>query len=237
MRLRPLCFSTVMILCFWGNLPLLTTAAVWKAAGEIGFVHFYAEMKEEEDLVTVLLRIENHSKVESFKVTRFFVQMTDASNQRVRPVTADEVVSGYLKQLRELLPRHAAEIDSILGEIRADFPQEKIVEVYGRLKEYMRQGRPVTWRTELENWLLGKRQSNEADIAKADQIIEKIGILAKNYFWPTEIAPDSNYTGVVFFRKPMQQPVNIFFQVGEEFIGTQMRIVIGDEKGQTVFNP
>ena len=203
--------------------------AVWKASGQIGFTDFYAEMSDEKDPVMVQLRIENRSQVSRLMVSRHFVQLTNAENNRMRPVTADEMASDYLKHLRILLPRHALEIDQILNDIQADFPQEKIVEVYGRLKKYMKQGRPIKWRCQLENWLLGKPLSQLQEIQEAERIIEKIGWLAENYFWPTEIAPDTVYTGLVFFERPARQPPRVYFQMGEDFLGKTMSLAEGDK--------
>ncbi|MBN1594371.1 hypothetical protein JW933_00445 [candidate division FCPU426 bacterium] len=218
----------LLFLCLPGFGPAAATAAVWKAAGEIGLATFYAEMKDGKEPVAVLLRIENHSKEESLSISRDFVYMLDGGKKYVRPVSADEMVSGHLKRLRTLMPQHALEIDAILGEIQADFPQEKIVEVYGRLQEYMKRGRPITWRTSLENFLLGRRQSSEKDIVEAQQVIEEIGLLSKNYFWPNDIPPDSQYTGMVFFKKPLQEPASIYFKIGNEYIGTVMQITAGE---------
>lgn len=220
----------IIAFLFWpAGLSGLSEAAKWKAGGVIGFSHFFAEMDDHQEPVTVLIRIENHSSRNMLEITRHFVQLTDAKNQRIRPISADEVVSDHLKKLRDLMPQHAEEIDMLLGEIRADFPQEKIVQVYARLKEYMRQGRPITWRTGLKNLLLGKKSSGAKDIVRAEMLIEKIGAHSKNYLWPTEVAPGANVTGIVFFKKAIHQPVNIFFQQGSDFIGTRMRIVAGDK--------
>ncbi len=206
--------------------------AVWKASGQIGFTDFYAEMNDEKDPVMVQLRIENRSQVSSLRVSRYFVQLTNAENNRMRPVTADEMASDYLQRLRILLPRHAREIDQSLSDIQADFPQEKIVEVYGRLKKYMRQGRPIKWRCQLENWLLGKPPSKLQEIQEAEGLIEKIGRLAENYFWPTQIAPNTVYTGLVFFERPARQPARVYFQMGEDFLGRTMSLAAGDKPGQ-----
>ena len=206
--------------------------AVWKASGQIGFTDFYTEMNDEKDPVMLRLRIENRSQVSSLRVSRHFVQLTNADNNRMRPVTADEMASDYLKRLRVLLPRHAQEIDQSLRDIQADFPQEKIVEVYGRLKKYMKQGRPVKWRCQLENWLLGKPSSQLQEIQEAERLIEKIGRLAGNYFWPTEIAPDTVYTGLIFFERPLQHPPRVYFQMGEDFLGKTMSLAAGDKPGK-----
>lgn len=203
-------------------------AALWEMTGRIGHIQAYAQMEDTDDPLIVLLRVENISDLESVKVSRHFVQMTDSEKQRVRPISADEVVSEYLQTLRQHMPQHAREIDMLLGEIQADFPQEKIVEVYSRLKKYMAEGKPITWRTNLENTLLGKRHATKEDFAAAEILIEKIGKLSKNYFWPTNIAPDSNYTGMVFFEKTFKYPVTIYFQVDEDFIGAPMKIIRGD---------
>jgi hypothetical protein len=211
-------------------IPAVVRAAIWKASGEVGLITFFAEMNDERDPVTVLLRIENHSKITSFSVSRYFVQMTDADNHLIRPVSGDEIVSGYLRRLRKLMPRNENEIDGLMGEIRADFPQQKIVEVYGRMKEYMNHGRPVGWRSQVQNFLTGKQASQQAQLQEADTLIEEIGGLAKNYLWPNDIAPDTTYTGVVFFDRPVKQPANIFFQVGEQFIGTKMILTESDKK-------
>jgi hypothetical protein len=228
MQKRWLCVS--ILLLAMGMLPRLSVGAKWEASGEIGFSHFFAEMDDQVDPVTVLIRVENHSQQDLLKITQHFVQMTDAKNQRIRPVSVDEVVSDHLAKLRELMPQHAEEIDVLLGEIRADYPQEKIVQVYARLKKYMRQGRPITWRTGLKNMLLGKKSSNAQDIKQAEFLIEEIGTLSKNHLWPTDVAPETNVTGMVFFKQTIHHPVNIFFQQGADFIGTRMHIVAGDKK-------
>ncbi|MCD4814517.1 hypothetical protein K8S19_12605 [bacterium] len=225
-KVRILFFGSLLTLAVW----VPGHAAVWEMTGQIGLIQVYAQMEDTEDPITVLLRVENIAELESFKVSRDFVLMKDSESTQIRPISADEVVSGYLQELRTLMPQHAPEISDILGEIRADFPQEKIVEVYGRLKKYMQIGKPITWRTNLENYLLGKRHSTRADFQAAEKIIEKIGVLSKNYFWPTEIAPDAQYTGIVFFESSFKHPVTIFFQIGKNFIGAPMQIIHGDKK-------
>ena len=219
----------VFFFFFLGSLNLPVWGAVWQGSGEIGLITFYAEMDDTKDCIQLMLRIENNSKLKSIKVSRFFVQMTDGENNRLRPITADELVAEKLKRMRRLLPQHALEINQLLVEIKADFPQEKVVEVYGRLKKYMQRGRPISWRTWIENFLLRKKASKNSEVLEAKKLLQEIGYLAKNYFWPQDIAPDNIYTGIVFFEKPNKFPPSVFFQIGEKFIGAKMRIVKGDK--------
>gem|GEM_PF-4792311 len=224
-------WSLGLFLAAW-MVSLPAAAAVWKADGQVGFIHFFVEMHDEQDPVTVLLRIENHSKVQSFSVSRYFVQMTDSDNQLVRAVSGDEVVSNYLRRLRQLMPQNEHEINELLGGIRADYPQEKIIEAYGRLKGYMQKGRPVGWRSQVENWFMGRPGSKSQQLQEAEGLIEAIGDLGKNYLWPNDIAPDASYTGMVFFERPVKQPVSIYFQMGEQFLGTKLVLAESDEKSK-----
>lgn len=202
--------------------------AIWEVSGNIGFSGFYAEMNDAEDIVTLFVRIENHAGLQGLEITPYFVQMTDANKNRCRPVTADEVVSDYLDKLRILLPQHQQDIDMLLEEIQADFPQEKIVKVYAKLKGYMKEGRPITWRAGLENTLLGKRHSTNSDIEKAEVIIEKINDLSNTYFWPGNIPPGESKTGILYFKRPVKNPASLFIQVGDDFLGLPFEVKKSD---------
>lgn len=207
-------------------------AAVWKAEVQLGMADIYAEMNDDADPAVVLIRVENHSKTESVSVSRYFVQMTDGQNRPVRPVTADDLVSERLRKLRRLMPENVREIDALVGEIQADYPQEKIVSVYARLKQFVSQGRPTGWRTHVENWLLGTRSASSRELLTAEDVIEDIGNVSRNYLWPRDVAPDSVYTGTVFFERPLQDPASIFFEMNRKFLGkpmTQVRAKIGGE--------
>jgi hypothetical protein len=206
--------------------------AIWKTRATLGLVDIYVEMNDREDPVTVLLRVENHSLVEQLPITARFVQLTDGDQKWLRPVGAEEVVSGYLEQIRHQLPRSAREIDARLMEIKADYPQEKLVRVYGELTNYLQQDRPLTWRTQLENWLLARRASRPEEIQSAGELVERIGKLSQSYLWPTEVAPGATVTGMLFFRRPLKQPAHIYFQIGktgQEFFGATLELAASDE--------
>jgi hypothetical protein len=200
------------------------SAAIWKATGQIGLLNVDAELRDEQAPVMVFIRIENQSKLAPIAVSNAFVQMTDGKNQRLRPVTPDELVSEHLQKLRQLMPQDVPELNDILGNIQADYPQEKIVAVYGRLKQYLEQGRPRGWRTDLQNWLVGSRASSTDELREASVIVEEIGRLAENYLWPRDVAPQGIYTGLVFFEKPTAEPPSIYFQLGDKFIGTAFKL-------------
>jgi hypothetical protein len=219
-----------VLLLLLGLLALGTAAraAVWKSTGQIGLTGFAAEVDDSKNPMTVAIRVENHSKLQAVSVSRYFVQMTDGGNKPLRPVTADEIVSDRLQKLRELLPQNVNEIDKMMGEIQADYPQQKIVDVYGRLKQFMAQNRPTGWRSSVENWVAGKRYSTDDELKAAQVIIEEIGGVAKNYLWPRDVAPDTVYNGVVFFERPPQDPLHIFFEIDHQFLGTAMTLDSGD---------
>lgn len=194
----------------------------WKTSAQIGSMHLEAELDDDHDPVSVRVQVENQSGRESVHVTRSFVALVDAEQQPLRSVPADEIVSDRLKTLRTLLPQYAQDVDLILGEIRADYPQEKIVSVYGKLKAYMSQGRPVNFRAQVENWITGKRGSQPNEVRQADALIEEIGLLGKDYFWPNDIPPLGIYRGVVYFERPAHWPPSVYFQVGDRFLGVKL---------------
>lgn len=210
----------ILVLPFFSGTSV--SAATWKASGQIGLVEVFAQLEDNQTPMAVLIRAENHSRLAKVEISRYFVQMTDAENRPLRPITADDLVSERLEKLRQLLPRQALDIDAIIGDIRADYPQEKIVEVYGRLQKYLDQGLPITWRSSLENWLLAKPASTAKDEEEAGKLIKDIGDLGRNYLWPRDLAPDSTYTGVVFFEQTSRHPASIFFEINHQFIGMRM---------------
>jgi hypothetical protein len=216
---------TAGCLLAWGTAPL---AAVWKSTGQIGFTGFAAQVDDSKNPMIVDIRVENHSKLAAVSVSRFFVQMTDGDNKPLRPVTADEIVSARLQKLRELLPQNVNEIDQMMGQIQADYPQQKIVDVYARLKQFMSQNRPTGWRSNFENWVAGKRYSTDEELKQAQGIIEEIGSVAQNYLWPRDVAPDTVYTGLVFFERPPKDPLHIFFEIDKQFLGNAMTLDSGD---------
>lgn len=199
-------------------------ATVWKATGELGLTTVYAQLDDSTNPAQVQVRVENHSQLAGLKISRNFVQLLDAEGLRQQPCPADELVGDKLEKLREWLPQYAREINQLLSEIRADYPQQKIVEVYGRLQSYLDQGRPMEWRTQLENLLLAKRPSKPEEIQAARLEVASIGELAKNYLWVNELAPDSQVTGVLYFERPTKLPPQIYFQVGERFLGMRMAL-------------
>ncbi|NTV52775.1 MAG: hypothetical protein HGA76_07170 [Candidatus Firestonebacteria bacterium] len=226
-RLRRLTFFAVLACGLaWSA---AADAAVWKSSGQIGLTGFAAEADDSKQPMTVAIRVENHSKLAAVSVSRYFVQMSDGEKKLLRPVTADEIVSDRLQKLRELLPQNVREIDHMMGEIQADYPQQKIVDVYARLKQFMAQNRPTHWRSNLENWILGKRYSTDAELTQAQVIIEEIGDVAKNYLWPRDIAPDTVYTGLVFFERPPKDPLHIYFEIDHQFLGNTMALDSGDK--------
>jgi hypothetical protein len=221
---------TIFILCLL--LPALPVrAAVWKATVEVGGLVVYAELNDATDPVVALIRVENRSKLKSIPISEYFVQMVDGEGRRLRPVTADDVVSEHLERIRSLLPRYASELDRLVGSIRADYPQEKIVTAYARLRNYFSQGRPVGWRAQVESWLLAKRESTPAEVQAAQQEIEAIGEISRNYLWPRDLAPQATYTGTLYFERSAKDPVSIYFQVGEDFLGTKMTLASGAQPG------
>jgi len=199
-------------------------ATLWKVNGKVGLATFSAQMDDRQDPVTVMIRLDNLALVNPLDVTSYFIQMTDANHELCRQVSADEIVSEDLDQLRQLLPQNEKDIDALLENIRADFPQEKIVKVYARLKQYMAKGHPIQWRAQVENFLLGKRPSTASDIQKANRLIESIGALSHNYFWPGSIAPGDSKTGILFFKRPVKQPASLFIQVGTDFLGLPFEV-------------
>lgn len=199
-------------------------STTWEVKGKVGFLNFYAEMDDSQNPVPVLLRLENSALIEALTITPYFVLLTDANRQPSRAVTADEIVSDYLDELRELLPQHQADIDLMLREIQADFPQEKIVKVYATLKAYMADGRPISWRANLENFLLGKNASQKQDVKRAEQLIEAIGTLSKNYLWPGQIAPGESRTGLLYFKRPVKHPAHLYIQVDRDFLGLPFEV-------------
>jgi len=207
---------------------LTAHAAVWKSTGEIGLTGFSAEVDDSKKPMTVAIRVENHSKLTAVSISRNFVQMTDGENKPLRPVAADEIVSERLHKLRELLPQNVNEIDQLMGQIQADYPQQKIVDVYAHLEQFMAQNRPIGWRSSLENWAAGKRYSSDEDLKQAQVLIEEIGGVAKNYLWPRDVAPNTVYTGLVFFERPPKDPLHIFFEIDHQFLGTAMVLDSGD---------
>jgi hypothetical protein len=84
------------------------------------------------------------------------------------------------------------------------------------------------WRSSLENWAGGKRYSSDEDLKQAQVLIEEIGGVAKNYLWPRDVAPDTVYTGLVFFERPPKDPLHIFFEMDHQFLGTAMVLDSGD---------
>jgi hypothetical protein len=80
----------------------------------------------------------------------------------------------------------------------------------------------------VENWVAGKRYSTDDELKAAQVIIEEIGGVAKNYLWPRDVAPDTVYNGVVFFERPPQDPLHIFFEIDHQFLGTAMTLDSGD---------
>jgi len=218
---------TLLLLCW----PISSArAAIWKADVQLATVDIYAEMNDDTDPVVVLIRVENHSKTESVSVSRYFVQMTDGQNRPVRAVTADDLVSERLRRLRRLMPQNVHEIDALVGEIQADYPQEKIVSVYARLKQFFAQGRPTGWRTHVENWLLGTRYGSPKELRTTEDVVEDIGDISRNYLWPRDVAPDSVYTGTVFFERSIQDPASIFFEMNKQFLGKPMTLAKGKNR-------
>lgn len=197
-------------------------AAVWTATVQLGTLSVSAELNDATDPVVVLVRVENLSKLKSVPVSEHFVQMQDGAGRRLRPVSADDVVSDHLQRIRELLPQQARELDRLVGSIRADYPQEKIVTVYARLRNYLDQGCPVGWRTQVENWVLARRASTPEDLKAAQLEVERIAWVSRNYLWPRDVAPQAVYTGTLYFERSAQDPVSIFFQVDKDFLGTKM---------------
>jgi hypothetical protein len=216
----------MVLACCWGS--LVTHAATWKADGEIGMLGFGAEVDDSKNPMPVLVRVENHAKLASTSISRYFVQMTDGDNKPLRAVTADELVSERLQRLRKLLPQNINEIDAMMGEIQADYPQQKIINVYARLKHFMTQNRPTGWRTRFENWVSGTRFSSDEELKQAQVLIEEIGSISQNYFWPRDLAPNAVYTGVLFFEHAPVDPMHIFFEVDRQFIGTSMKLISSD---------
>ncbi len=213
--------------------PLTSEATTWKVNGKIGLAAFTAQMDDSRDPVMVMIRLDNQALVNPLNITSYFVQMTDANRELCRQVSADEMVSDDLDQLRRLMPQHEKDIDELLASIRADYPQEKIVKVYAQLKRYMDKGRPIQWRAKVENFLLGKPPSSGSDIQEANRLIESIGELSHNYFWPGSIAPGESKTGILFFKRPVKQPASLFLQVGTDFIGLPFEV----EKSNHDLNP
>ncbi len=228
MKLRTLIRLSVLSTAWLAAAVFPAQAATWKANGQIGMIGFAAEMDDGKNPVTVFIRVENHSKLSPVTISRYFVQMTDGDNKPLRPVTADEIVSDRLHRLRSLLPQNVNEIDTMMGEIQADYPQQKIVAVYARLKQFMTQNRPTGWRTRLENWFAGTKFSTDEELKQAEVLIEDIGALAQTYLWPRDVTPDTVYTGVVFFERVPKDPKHIFFEIDHQFIGTTMVMVDGD---------
>ncbi len=93
---------------------------------------------------------------------------------------------------------------------------------YARLKNYLDQGRPLSWRTQVENLLLARRASTPEDLQAAQQEVERIGWVSRNYLWPRDVAPQAVYTGTLYFERSSRDPVSIFVQVDKEFLGTKM---------------
>jgi hypothetical protein len=197
-------------------------AAIWKAEGEIGWMAITAEMDDSQNPVQVTVRIENRSQRDKLTISRYFVQMIDGEQHPVRPVAADEIVSEHLQELRQLLPENVHEIDALLGDIRADYPQEKIVAVYGKLKTFMDQGRPQDWRSTILNWVSGVPSSQQTQHQKAQDIIEEIGVISQQFLWPRDVAPQGIYNGVVYFERPVKNPPSIFFEMNKKFVGLKM---------------
>jgi hypothetical protein len=223
MKLRPLLMALVV---FAGGPAVPAAAALWTAAVEVGLVSVFAEMNDATDPVLVMIRVENHSKLASVPVSRYFVQVVDARKQPMRAITADDLVSDQLQKLRDLMPQNINEIDALVGEIQADYPQEKLITVYGRLKQFVAQGRPTGWRTSVENFLLARHYSTEKELQDANRVIEEVGDIARNYLWPRDVAPESVYTGTVYFERPMvKDPPSIFFELEDKkLIGTQFTL-------------
>lgn len=211
-----------MLLCF------PCQAAIWKAGGKVGLTGIQAEMNDGNTPAAVMIRVENFSKLAPVTVSRYFIQMTDGQKTPLRSIPPDELVSGRLERLRQILPQYVHEINQMLGEIKADYPQEKLIAVYAQLREFMAHGRPQDWRSGLQNWLEGVRGSTTpAEIAEANRLIEEIGDLARNYLWPRDVAPNAVYNGLVFFDVPVHGPPFIYFQMGQEFIGWPMVMEAG----------
>ncbi len=225
----PRCLLIAMLtLCLARGVP----AALWEASAQIGSLGVHAELDDSQDPAVVMVRVENHSQVSAINISENFVQLLDSERRRLRPISPDDIVSEKLDRLRALLPQHVREMDLLLGEIRADYPQQKIVTAYGLLTQYLNQGLPLGWRTRLENWLLGTPASSPDAVPEAKRLVEEIGLLGRNYLWPRDVAPEAVYTGMVFFERPTQEPVRIFFQLNEDFVGLQMHLAASQPAAQ-----
>jgi hypothetical protein len=194
----------------------------WKAEGEIGWMAVSADMDDSQNPAVVNVRIENRSQRDKLTISRYFVQMTDGDQRPVRPVAADEIVSEKLQILRSLLPDSVHEIDVLMGEIRADYPQEKIVAVYGKLKTFMDQGRPQDWRSSVLNWVSGVKSSQPNQYQQAHKVIDDIGELSQKFLWPRDIAPTGIYSGMLYFERPAKDPPSIYFEMNKKFVGLKM---------------
>lgn len=214
-----------IVIFFCMVLPQLSFGALWKVSGKIGFTLFDGQMNEHGETTTVLLRLENGSQTESLEIDEHFIQLMDQDKKRMRPISADEIISEKLEELYKIMPQHAKDIDEKRQAIQADFPQEKIVKVYAMLKTYLKQGKPIQWRAALENFLLGTKASSQKDSQKAKAIIEEIGKLSENYFWPGNIPPGGSRTGLLFFKKPLKLPPMLYLKSGDQFLGMPFEIV------------
>ena len=205
--------------------PAAAGAETWTAAGRMAMLEYHAELRTDENPAVLLVRLENRAELEPIHIGPHFIRVLDGAGLPVRPVPVESLVSERLEKLRELLPESRREIDALLGEIRADYPQEKVVEAYARLKRFLEADRPLTWRTRLENWLLGRERSGPSQAEEAAILVEEIGDLARNYLWPRDLAPGAVYTGMVFFRRPPEVPPSVFFAVGgKSVLGRTMNL-------------
>lgn len=170
------------------------------------------------------------------RINADLVLLMDKEDQRMQSVSADEIVGEIIQELHQRLPRHAREIDRLLGGIQSDYAQEKIVEVYARLKNYMQSGRPLRLQSQVENFLLGRPEASETDCRAAEEMIESIGRISQNYLWPRALAPGEVVTGLVYFKRPVKVPPRLFVRTSEEeatFLGREMKQVSGDRPRPT----
>lgn len=165
------------------------------------------------------------------RINADLVLLMDKESHRMRSVSADEIVGELIEDLRELLPRHTRAIDRLLGGIQSDYAQEKIIEVYARLKNYTQKGRPLRLQSQVENFLFARPEPSEADYRAAEEMIETIGQIGQNYLWPRALAPGEVVTGVIYFKRPAIMPPRIFIRTDDKeanFLGKVMKQVSGN---------